>query len=87
VNERIQELVKSVDGVIIHKMMTGRKQYVFLEDDFEKFVILIVKEMCDMMRHCQDDCDTGDASETNWGYISQLQDWIDRFEKHFGVKE
>ena len=54
--------------------------------DRKKFAELIVKEMCDMMRQCQDDCDTGDASETNWGYIGQLQDWIDRFEKHFGVK-
>lgn len=55
--------------------------------DRKKFAELIVKEMCDMMRQCQDDCDTGDASETNWGYIGQLQDWIDRFEKHFGVEE
>ncbi len=53
----------------------------------KKFTKLIVKEMCDMMRQCQYDCDTGDASETNWGYISQLQGWIDRFERHFGVLE
>ena len=52
-----------------------------------KFAELIVKEMCDMMRQCQADCEHEDASETNWGYISQLQDWVDRFEEHFGVEE
>ena len=52
----------------------------------EKFAELIAKEMCDMMRQCQTDCEHEDASETNWGYISQLQDWIENFEEHFGVK-
>jgi hypothetical protein len=43
-NERIKELAKQADGVFIHKLITGAKQYTFLEKDLEKFAELIVKE-------------------------------------------
>ena len=42
--ERIQELAEQADGVFIHKLMTGAKQYTFLEKDLEKFAELIVRE-------------------------------------------
>lgn len=81
-NERIRDLQIQAFA----ECKTFEDDKIRTDDVFERFAELIVQEMCDMMRQCQDDCDTGDASETNWGYISQLQDWIDRFEKHFGVK-
>jgi hypothetical protein len=43
-NERIKELAKQADGVFIHKLITGAKQYTFLEKDLEKFAELIVRE-------------------------------------------
>jgi len=43
-NERIQQLAVQADGVFIHKLITGAKQYTFLEKDLEKFAELIVKE-------------------------------------------
>ena len=43
-NELIRELALKADGVFIHKLMTGVKQYTFLERDLEKFTELIVRE-------------------------------------------
>ena len=43
-NERIRQLAEQADGVFIHKLMTGAKQYTFLEKDLAKFAELIVKE-------------------------------------------
>ena len=43
-NERIKELAKQADGVFIHKLITGAKQYTFLEKDLEKFAELIVEK-------------------------------------------
>jgi hypothetical protein len=43
-NERIKQLAEQADGVFIHKLMTGAKQYTFLEKDLEKFAELIVQE-------------------------------------------
>lgn len=43
-NERIRQLAEQADGVFIHKLMTGAKQYTFLEKDLEKFAQLIVAE-------------------------------------------
>jgi len=43
-NERIRELAEQADGVVINKMMTGTKQYTFLEKDLEKFAELIVAD-------------------------------------------
>ena len=65
-NERIRQLAREADGVFIHKLITGAKQYTFLEKDLEKFAELIVKEcakVCDDLqkwpstepRHCASD--------------------------------
>ena len=43
-NERIKQLAEQADGVFIHKLLTGAKQYTFLEKDLEKFAELIVFE-------------------------------------------
>jgi hypothetical protein len=43
-NERIKQLADEADGVFIHKLITGAKQYTFLEKDLEKFAELIVRE-------------------------------------------
>ncbi len=48
-NERIQELAKQADGVFIHKLITGAKQYTFLEKDLEKFAELIVRECAEVV--------------------------------------
>ena len=54
-NERIRQLAEQADGVFIHKLITGAKQYTFLEKDLEKFAELIVREMCGMMEQAEDD--------------------------------
>jgi hypothetical protein len=43
-NERIRQLAEQADGVFIHKLITGAKQYTFLEKDLEEFAELIVAE-------------------------------------------
>jgi len=43
-NNLIRLLAKQADGVFIHKLITGAKQYTFLEKDLEKFAELIVRE-------------------------------------------
>jgi hypothetical protein len=54
----------------------------------EKFVELIVKEMCGMMEQAEDDCyHCFDPSERPTEYISWLNEWRKRFEQHFGVEE
>ena len=88
-NERIRKLAEQA-GLEFdddEALEFGKQIYYVTKEDMEKFAELIVREMCGMMEQAQDDCDTGDPTETNWGYISQLQDWIDRFKEHFGVEE
>ena len=81
-NERIRELVEHADGAIIQKMMTGTKQYTFLEDDLKKFAELIVRE-----------CATAFEAEVNtWKEMDPYQGSIKRqgtkaIKKHFGVEE
>ena len=70
-NERIRELAEQADGVFIHKLITGAKQYTFLEKDLEKFTELIVREC------------VGIADEYD-GVGSTI---VSRIEKHFGVEE
>jgi len=48
-NDRIRELAEQADGVFIHKLITGAKQYTFLEKDLEKFAELIVRECIDII--------------------------------------
>jgi hypothetical protein len=47
-NEKIKQLADEADGVFIHKLITGAKQYTFLEKDLEKFAELIVRDCRDM---------------------------------------
>jgi hypothetical protein len=54
----------------------------------EKFVELIVKEMCGMMEQAEDDCyHCFEPSERPTEYISWLNEWRKRFEQHLGVGE
>jgi hypothetical protein len=50
-NERIRLLAEQADGVFIHKLITGAKQYTFLEKDLAKFAELIVRECIDTAFH------------------------------------
>ena len=74
-NERIRELAEQADGVVINKMMTGARQYTFLEEDLKKFAELIVQECADV------------AKETRW-VVPPSQEQIARgIQQHFGVEE
>ena len=74
-NERIRELAEQADGVVINKMMTGARQYTFLEEDLKKFAQLIVRECADV------------AKETRW-VVPPSQEQIARgIQQHFGVEE
>jgi hypothetical protein len=78
-NERIQELANQADGVFIHKLMTGAKQYTFLEKDLEKFAELIVRECIDIAG--KEDFDV----MMKEGYpCSQT---AKKIKQHFGVEE
>ena len=52
-NERIGELSKQVDAVVLGTM-TGKKQYTFLEHDLEKFYEIIVQQCADYVRENYD---------------------------------
>jgi hypothetical protein len=71
-NERIKELAVQADGVFIHKLITGAKQYTFLEKDLEKFAELIVLECMDVADH---------SNVTGKSIVGQ------RIKEHFGVEE
>ena len=78
-NERIRELAKQADGVFIHKLLTGAKQYTFLEKDLAKFAELIVAE-CARVANLTEDYDTGDyKSGRHWASFD--------IKNHFGVEE
>ena len=78
-NEKIKELAEQADGVFIHKLMTGAKQYTFLEKDLEKFAELIVQECVDIAS--QEDFDV----MMKEGYpCSQT---AKKIQEHFGVEE
>jgi hypothetical protein len=66
-NERIRELAKQADGVFIHKLMTGAKQYTFLEKDLEKFAELIVRECVLISRTGTDGFSAGKRMEEHFG--------------------
>jgi hypothetical protein len=73
-NKRIQELAKQADGVFIHKLITGAKQYTFLENDLERFAKLIVEE-------CIEQVITGPNGPAHYAVEAAL-----RLKKHFGVE-
>ena len=71
-NERIRQLALQADGVFIHNVMTGAKQYTFLEKDLEKFAELIVKECLDQITSGPDPA----------YYATEA---VVRIRKHFGI--
>ena len=78
-NERIRELADQADGVVINKMMTGAKQYTFLEQDLEKFAELIVRECARVID--RGDGEMSSQAETIWCNVCR-----DVILKHFGVE-
>lgn len=81
-NERIRELAKQADGVFIHKLMTGAKQYTFLEKDLEKFAELIVRECARLAIEKQTENDVLNIVSEN-----PAKDFAYALVKHFGVEE
>ena len=75
-NERIRELAEQADGVFIHKLLTGAKQYTFLEKDLEKFAELIVQECVELVEGY-----TKQRTHTTF-YKAEEQ-----IKQHFGVEE
>lgn len=75
-NKRIEELIKQCDGLVISKMMTGRKQYVFLEDDFIKFTELIVHDCVKIAELKEQGYNEYDSDVSVGWYIKE----------HFGIK-
>ena len=78
-NEKIKQLAEQADGVFIHKLITGAKQYTFLEKDLEKFAELIVKECAN---HCDLLLDHKISSEWSRG----THDCSRAIKQHFGVE-
>ena len=85
-NERIRELAEQADGVFIHKLLTGAKQYTFLEKDLEKFALLIVRECVSTLNEMH-----MWQSVNNQNYPSAWHDAVDNgietIKEHFGVEE
>lgn len=84
-NERIRELAEQADGVFIHKLLTGAKQYTFLERDLEKFAELIVRECVDQIVAKGTDCVDFAPSQT--GVRPEYWDMAQQIKQHFGVEE
>ena len=89
-NERIRELAKQADGVFIHKLITGAKQYTFLEKDLEKFAELIVRECINEIAYIGkanevfgDRTDRGGLNHILW----TTETAIEKIREHFGVEE
>ena len=87
-NEKIKQFGEQAIHYAASRPMSELKDRdLYLDNLFEKFAELIVKEMCNVLEQGQDDADMNTASETNWAYINVLEDWITRLKEHFGVKE
>lgn len=84
-NERIKQLAEQADGVFIHKLITGAKQYTFLEKDLEKFAELIVQECLNEIQSLLD-CNT-QVDEFEQGVYNGLDMAKDCIKEHFGVEE
>jgi hypothetical protein len=80
-NTRIKELVAEAGMGTWGDFETSNPDNVV--ESINKFAALIVKECCSLMEQAQDDITAAEPSEVNWGYVSQLQDWVDRFTEHF----
>jgi hypothetical protein len=82
-NERIKELAKQADGVFIHKLITGAKQYTFLEKDLEKFAELIVRECAEISEQSQWSEAKGEYYE---GFNEAMIYVSNKIKEHFGVE-
>jgi hypothetical protein len=79
-NERIRQLALQADGVFIHKLITGAKQYTFLEKDLEKFAELIVAECLGIV----DDAERGGSNDIWDNAVKFIRRDL---REHFGVEE
>ena len=73
--------------MFIHKLITGAKQYTFLEKDLEKFAELIVQECIDIlmkpeyvMNHPEE------LTDYNRGWVNGRLLGIEHIKEHFGVE-
>ena len=89
-NERIRQLAEQADGVFIHKLLTGAKQYTFLERDLEKFAELIVRECINEIAYIGkanevfgDRTDRGGLNHILW----TTETAIEKIKQRFGVEE
>ena len=89
-NERIRQLAEQADGVFIHKLLTGAKQYTFLERDLEKFAELIVRECINEIAYIGkanevfgDRTDRGGLNHILW----TTETAIEKIKERFGVEE
>ena len=81
-NKRIRQLAEQADGVFIHKLITGAKQYTFLEKDLEKFAQLIVQECIVISQYDSED----DDDQFDLGRTHQAKEITHLIKEHFGVE-
>lgn len=88
-NDRIRQLAEQADGVVINKMMTGARQYTFLEEDLEKFAELIIRECVQTLIDKTPERYTNESAEEDWdkGYDRAMKDCVHHIQEHFGVGE
>jgi len=89
-NQRIKELIEQAtetttvrwQGLDARAMSREERKF-----NQEKFAELVVKEMCGLMGHAEDDAyHCFEPSERPTEYIKWLRDWQERFAEHFGVE-
>ena len=80
-NERIRELAEQADGVVINKMMTGARQYTFLEEDLKKFAELIVRECIG----CCEQVISDPVPESVDTWLNGGEQCINEIKEHFGL--
>jgi hypothetical protein len=90
-NERIRQLADEADGVFIHKLITGAKQYTFLEKDLEKFAELIVGECFYCVEILEKIARASNADippdYDRQTYLKTLEAVTGLMKAHFGVEE
>ena len=93
-NERIRELAEQADGVFIHKLITGAKQYTFLEKDLEKFAELIVRECIELTMNEKLRYSSSYNKEADWAKqlmmlhcATSMDNYKILLREHFGVEE
>ena len=83
-NERIRELAEQADGVVINKMMTGARQYTFLEEDLKKFAELIVLECAKAI--ADDDLAKDCYTFLMDSYAKGMRYSVEVIKEHFGIE-